>query len=53
MSLLRRNLAPAPRTLVDIFRETVAECPDAEALDNGATVLTYAEFADAADDLAD
>lgn len=53
MSLLRRDLAPPPRTLVDIFRETVAQCPDAEALDNGASVLTYAEFADAADELAD
>lgn len=53
MSLLRSTLAPPPRTLVDIFRETVAECADADALDNGATLLTYAEFADAADELAD
>ena len=53
MSLLRSSLAPPPRTLVDIFRETVAECADDEAIDNGATVLTYAEFAEAADDLAD
>lgn len=53
MSLLRGTLAPPPRTLVDIFRETVAECADADALDNGARRLTYAEFADAADELAD
>ena len=53
MSLLRRNLAPSPRTLVDIFRETVVECADSEGLDNGAAALTYQEFAEAADELAD
>ena len=53
MTLLRGTLAPPPRTLVHVFRETVAECGDDEALDNGATVLTYDEFADAADDVAD
>ena len=44
VSLLRGDLAPAPRTLVDIFAETVQECPDAPALDNGREVLTYAEL---------
>jgi non-ribosomal peptide synthetase-like protein len=51
--LLRRDEAPAPRTLVDIFRATVADHPDAPALDNGRETLTYAALADAADDLAD
>ena len=52
---LRRGgrAAPSPRTLVDIFRETVAAAPDALAVDNGAEVLTYAEFAEAADEVAD
>ena len=42
-----------PRTLVDIFRETVERHPDVPALDNGATSLTYAEFEEAASDLAE
>ncbi|MBD2760487.1 amino acid adenylation domain-containing protein [Yimella sp. cx-573] len=46
MTLLRGHLAPAPRTLVDIFTETVTECPEAPALDNGRTVLTYEELAE-------
>ncbi|MBK8078211.1 MAG: amino acid adenylation domain-containing protein [Kineosporiaceae bacterium] len=52
MPLRRADRAAAPRTLVDIFRRTVAEVPDEPALDNGALVLTYAEFAEQADDLA-
>jgi non-ribosomal peptide synthetase-like protein len=52
MTLLRADLAPAPRTLVDILRETVAEHPDAPALDNGAVVLTYTEFSEAAAEVA-
>ena len=44
--------APGPRTLVDIFVESVEECPDAPAVDNGAVVLTYTEFADEAEALA-
>ena len=51
--LLRGQLAPPPRTLVDIFRETVERHPDVPALDNGATSLTYAEFEEAASDLAE
>src|SRR6188508_2539728 len=53
MSLLKRDLAPPPRTLVDIFDETVEAFPDAPALDNGAEVLTYAEFAETSGDVAD
>ncbi len=52
MTLLRATHAPAPRTLVDIFRATVEEYPDASAIDNGAAVLTYREFLDAADEVA-
>jgi non-ribosomal peptide synthetase-like protein len=52
MSLLRGSLAPPPRTLVDILRATAAAHPDLPALDNGAQVLTYEEFVDAAEDVA-
>jgi amino acid adenylation domain-containing protein len=52
-ALLRGDEAPAPRTLVDIFRATVAAHPDSPALDNGREKLTYAALADAADELAD
>ncbi|GAA2000588.1 Pls/PosA family non-ribosomal peptide synthetase [Nocardioides kribbensis] len=53
-SALRRGAAaPAPRTLVDVFRTTVATFPDATALDSGAEQLTYLEFAEAADEVAD
>ena len=51
--LLRGHLAPPPRTLVDIFRATVQRHPDVPALDNGATSLTYAEFDEAASDVAE
>lgn len=50
--LMRSDFAAPPRTLLDIFHQTVADCPDAAALDNGAEVLTYSEFADAADEVA-
>ncbi|KNX39047.1 Pls/PosA family non-ribosomal peptide synthetase [Luteipulveratus halotolerans] len=53
VTLLRGTSAPPPRTLVDIFTETVQECPDAPALDNGATVMTYAELHEAATELAE
>jgi len=45
-------MAPPVRTLVDIFRQTVTDDPEALALDNGAEQLTYAEFSEAADELA-
>ena len=53
MTLLRGTRAAAPRTLVDIFRETVRGFGDHPALDNGVDVLTYAELAEAADAVAD
>jgi non-ribosomal peptide synthetase-like protein len=52
MTLLRGPWATPPRTLVDVLRETAAEHPDEPALDNGAQVLTYEEFLDAAEDVA-
>ena len=53
LTLQRKDLAPPARTLVDIFRETVAAFPDEPALDNGAQVLTYTEYAEAAAEVAD
>ncbi len=50
--LRRGELAPPPRTLVDIFRGTVEQAPDEPAVDAANGVLTYAELADAADELA-
>ena len=50
--LLRGTEAPPPRTLVDVFRSTVADAADLPALDNGSRVLTYAELDEAAADLA-
>ena len=52
MTLIRSALAPPPRTLIDVFSETVARFPDALAIDNGAEVLTYEELQVAAEDLA-
>jgi len=51
--LLRGDRAPVPRTLVDAFRETVADCPDALGIDSGVEVLTYTELNEAAEQLAD
>ncbi|KYH43375.1 Pls/PosA family non-ribosomal peptide synthetase [Branchiibius sp. NY16-3462-2] len=53
MTLRRGDLAPPPRTLVDIFTETAAECPDSPAIDSGNTVLTYAELLETASALAE
>ena len=52
MTLLRGPLAAAPRTLVDVLRQTASDHADEPALDNGARVLTYEEFVDAADEVA-
>lgn len=41
------GLAPEPRTLVEIFQATAEAHPDALALDDGDTPLTYAELAEA------
>ena len=53
VSLLRGGFAPPPRTLVDIFRTTASLAPDSPAVDNGAEILTYDEFAESADAVAD
>jgi non-ribosomal peptide synthetase component F len=53
MTLLRGPLAAPPRTLVDILRRTAADHPEEPALDNGAQVLTYEEFVDAAEEVAE
>ena len=50
--LRRGDLAPAPRTLVDIFRATVEQAGDEPAVDAANGVLTYAELAEAAEELA-
>jgi len=50
--LRRGELAPPPRTLVDVFRATVEQAGDEPAVDAGTGVLTYAELADAAGELA-
>ena len=52
MTLLRGHRAPAPRTLVEVLLETIDRHPDAPAVDNGADVLTYREFGDAAEEVA-
>jgi non-ribosomal peptide synthetase-like protein len=40
----RSDLAPAPRTLVDIIRETTRRHPEASAIDDGSVVLSYREL---------
>ena len=50
--LRRADLAPPPRTLVDIFRATAEQAGEEPAVDAGNGVLTYAELAEAADELA-
>ncbi|RYC11553.1 amino acid adenylation domain-containing protein [Nocardioides zhouii] len=51
-ALLASGRAPAPRTLVDIFREVVDFAPQSPAVDSGVALLTYAELAEAADRVA-
>lgn len=51
--LLRGSEAPQPRTLVDVVRGVATAHPDAMALDSGADTVTYAEFLEAAEALAD
>jgi len=41
---LRSSLAPAPRTLLDVLRASADAHPDAPAIDDGDTVLTYTEL---------
>ena len=49
---LRAGRAAPSRTLIEIFNDTVAKCPEAVALDSGAQQLSYVELAEAADQLA-
>lgn len=39
-----RDLAPPPRTLIDLIVETAAAHPDSPAIDDGTTVLRYREL---------
>ena len=41
---LRADLAPAPRTLLDVLEATALTHGEAPAIDDGSTVLTYAEL---------
>ena len=50
--LLAGDRAAPPRTLLDILDETTAAHPDAPAVDDTRTVLTYAELAEQVDDMA-
>lgn len=50
--LLRSEHAPAPRTLVDVFRATVAQAGDDPAIEAADGVLTYAELEEVAEGLA-
>ncbi|MCG5440990.1 Pls/PosA family non-ribosomal peptide synthetase [Micromonospora foliorum] len=45
-AVFRSPSAPARRTLVDILDDSVRTHPEAPALDNGATALTYRDLAD-------
>ncbi|MGZ8688868.1 MAG: AMP-binding protein [Aeromicrobium sp.] len=49
---MRAAMAPPPRTLVDIFDESVGGGPETPAIDNGAELMTYDEFGEAAEELA-
>ncbi|AXK47238.1 amino acid adenylation domain-containing protein [Brachybacterium saurashtrense] len=51
-ALLAGDRAPAPRTLVEIFRGVVAASGDAPAVDSGAETLTYRELEEAAAEVA-
>jgi non-ribosomal peptide synthetase-like protein len=50
--LRRGELAPPPRTLVDLFRATVEQAGEEAAVDAGNGMLTYDELAEAAEELA-
>ena len=51
--LLAAGRAPAPRTLLDVLDETIATHPDAPALDDTRSVLTYAELGEHVTAMAD
>ena len=44
---LRASHAPPARTLVDLLRSTAEAHPDAPAIDDGSTILEYAELVEA------
>ena len=46
---LRSASAPPERTLVDILRHTATTHPEAAAIDDGTTVITYSELVDTLD----
>ena len=46
---LRSASAPPERTLVDILRHTATTHPEAAAIDDGTTVITYSELMDTLD----
>jgi non-ribosomal peptide synthetase-like protein len=48
-----RNEATPPRTLLDVFTATAQAHPDAPAIDDGRTTLSYRALAEAAADVAD
>ena len=50
--LLRGHLAPAPRTLIDIIRNTAANHPETTALDDGTCCLSYRQLMQSVDDTA-
>ncbi|WP_018682526.1 Pls/PosA family non-ribosomal peptide synthetase [Actinokineospora enzanensis] len=51
LAVFRAGPESAPRTLVDVLAATAARYPDAGAIDDGTTVLTYRELLTAVDDL--
>ena len=50
--LLAGHRAPAPSTLAEVFRRSVAEAGDSPAVDSGAETLTYSELEEAAGEVA-
>ena len=50
--LLAGDRASAPRTLIDILHATIAAHPDAPAIDDTRSVLTYRELGEQVDDMA-
>ncbi|WP_020109895.1 Pls/PosA family non-ribosomal peptide synthetase [Nocardia sp. 348MFTsu5.1] len=48
----RSAQAPTARTLIDILTETASAHPDAPAIDDGDTILTYSELIDLVDEAA-
>ncbi|HET7800475.1 MAG TPA: AMP-binding protein, partial [Humibacillus xanthopallidus] len=50
--LLAGDRAPAPRTLVDVLHATIDAHPDAPAIDDTRSVLTYRELGEQVDAMA-